>query len=357
MRNISVLFICPRFGTIHRGAELVVEAVATRLLPYSITPTVLSCRHQGEFPGVESLFAPLIKRELTEKLDSYPFVRKIFSRFGLRAGAELESASLYFSAKRVLRNRSFDVIVPTGGSWTSKLAKQCFPGAKIIHWGHAGFVADEMAFSDAFVAITEIDATFASARTNKPVFCVPNGVDVAAFTLQTVPPAIPTILCCAALSEFKRQDLLLDAAGLLDPSVRIILAGEGPAEAALRRHRTCQTHRVEFVSRSLHEMPELYKWATVFSLPSPQETFGIVFLEALSTGLNVVAHDAPAQRYVLGDRGRYVDVHDAKAYARTLESAMNNPDPQANRARAELFSWDKTAEKFVAIVRQLTDAS
>lgn len=123
----------------------------------------------------------------------------------------------------------------------------------------------------------------------------------------------------------------------------------------MRKHPTCQTHRVEFVSRPWNEMPALYKDATIFSLPSPEETFGIVFLEALATGLNVVAHNSPAQRFVLGTRGYYVNVYDAKAYAKQLNNALKLREIEANRARAELFSWQQVAERFAAVVGQLTD--
>lgn len=354
MVKISVLFICPRFGTIHRGVESFVISLISQLPNYGIRPTVLSCRHELTIPGVEMIFSSVLKREWTERFDDNKLIRKILSRFNLRPGATLESASLYYFAPRQLRTRRFDLVVPVGGEWTFALAKKCFPGATVISWGQAGPVENEIFLSDAFIAVTEIDAQRAALQTNKPVFCIPNGVDMDVFTEQASPPLTPTILCCAALTDFKRLDLLLDAAGLLDSSVRIVLAGQGPQEAALKNHPTCRTHHVEFVSRPWNEMPALYSNATIFSLPSPEETFGIVFLEALATGLNVVAHDSPAQRFVLGDRGYYVNVYDAKAYAEALGAALANVDRAGNRARAELFSWKQVAEKFVSVAAQLS---
>ncbi|GAB6111189.1 hypothetical protein JCM14713_09470 [Desulfomicrobium salsuginis] len=307
-------------------------------------------------PGVEMIFSSVVKREWTDKFDKIKLIRKVLSRFNLRPGATLESASLYWFAVLRPRKHVFDVVVPVGGEWTFALARKYFPDAKVISWGQAGPVESELLLSDAFIAVTEVDAQRAALLTDKPIFCIPNGVDVDVFTVQTGQPPIPTILCCAALTDFKRLDLLLDAAGLLDRSVRIVLAGQGPQEASLRKHPTCQTHWVEFVSRPWNEMPALYKDATIFSLPSPEETFGIVFLEALATGLNVVAHDSLAQRFVLGDRGYYADVYDAKAYAEQLNNALKARDVMANRARAELFSWQQVAERFVSVVAQLTNS-
>lgn len=354
MKKLSILFICPRFGTIHRGVEAVVKSLVVQLPQYDIQPAILSHPHDLVIPGVEIIFSNVLKREWTDRFDDNKLIRRVLSRFNLRPGATLESASLYWFAAFLPRNNNFDVVVPVGGEWTFALARKYFPDAKVISWGHAGPVESELLLSDAFIAVTEVDAQRAAALSDKPIFCIPNGVDVDLFTVQADQPPIPTILCCAALTDFKRLDLLLDAAGLLDRSVRIVLAGKGPQEAALQKHPTCQTHRVEFVSRPWHEMPALYKSATVFSLPSPEETFGLVFLEALATGLNVVAHDSLAQRFVLGDRGYYVDVYDPKAYAEQLNNALKARHIEANRARAELFSWQQATERFVSVVAQLT---
>lgn len=354
MSRISCLFICPRFGTIHRGVESFVRSLVTQLSDHDIQSAILSHSHDLLIPGVEMIFSRVIKREWTDRFDGSRLVRRVLSRFNLRPGATLESASLYWLASRRLREHDFDVIIPVGGEWTFALARKWFSGAKVISWGHAGPVESELLLSDIFIAVTEVDAQRAAQMTDKPIFCIPNGVDVDVFTPQVAQPKIPTVLCCSAFVTFKRLDLLLDAVGLLDSSVRVVLAGQGPQEAALRKHPTCQTHRVEFVSRPWNEMPALYKDATIFSLPSPEETFGIVFLEALATGLNVVAHNSPAQRFVLGTRGYYVNVYDAKAYAEQLNNALKLGEIEANRARAELFSWQQVAERFAAVVGQLT---
>lgn len=86
----------------------------------------------------------------------------------------------------------------------------------------------ELSLSDVFIAVTEVDAQRAAQMTDKPIFCIPNGVDVDVFTPQVAQPKIPTVLCCSAFVSFKRLDLLLDAVGHLDSSVRVVLAGQGP---------------------------------------------------------------------------------------------------------------------------------
>lgn len=353
MSDTSCLFIMPRFGTIHRGAEASVREVCSRLPKLGIRVAILASRHNLSLPGVEMLFAPLVCRERTGWLDRNRFARRFLSLFGLRAGAEMESACLYLTGRKVSRKQRYDAVIPVGGMWTYRLAKKSLPQAVIISWGQAGPVQAELDSSDAFIAITDADAQKSATMATQPIFIMPNGVDTSAFGLQPSPPETPTILCCAALTEFKRLDLLLDAVGLLDTSVRLIFAGKGPLEATLRAHPTCATHHVSFISRPWNEMSDVYQHATIFSLPSPNETFGIVFLEALSTGLNVVCHDAPPSREVMGERGFYVDVHDPGAYAAALLRALDSPNPHENRARAGMFSWDRAAEKFASVVVSL----
>lgn len=354
MSEVSCLFILPRFGTIHRGAEAAVREVASRLPKLGIRVCILSSKHTLVLPDVENLFAPfMLKRERTEWLDRNRFTRRFLSLFGLRGGAEMESACLYLTGRSVMAKQRYDVVVPVGGIWTYKLAKRCVPQATVISWGQAGPVAAELDSADAFIALSGVDAQKAASMTGKNIFEVPNGVDTRLFGLQPSPPETPTILCVAAFTEFKRLDLLLDAVGRLDTSVHLIFAGKGPQEAALRAHPTCGTHRVSFTSRLWNEMPDIYRRASIFSLPSPCETFGLVFLEALSTGLNVVCHDAPPLREIMGERGFYVDVHDSAAYAAALQKALDSPNLNANRARAAMFSWDRTAEKFASAVISL----
>jgi glycosyltransferase involved in cell wall biosynthesis len=100
-------------------------------------------------------------------------------------------------------------------------------------------------------------------------------------------------------------------------------------------------------------MPHLYQTADAFSLASPMETFGLVFLEALACGLPVVAHDGPRQRFVVGETGFFCDVHDSCSFAEALRQALQSPPDIRRRAHAETFQWDRILREYQKVFASL----
>jgi phosphatidyl-myo-inositol dimannoside synthase len=75
---------------------------------------------------------------------------------------------------------------------------------------------------------------------------------------------------------------------------------------------------------SADELPELYRLADVFVMPSTQEGFGIVFLEAAASGLRVIGGNADGSIDALADGavGAAVDPADAAALVRAVTAAL-----------------------------------
>jgi glycosyltransferase involved in cell wall biosynthesis len=96
---------------------------------------------------------------------------------------------------------------------------------------------------------------------------------------------------------------------------------------------------VEFCQYTFAEMPDVYRRADIFSLASPDEAFGIVFIEAMASGLPALAHNGPRQRYVVAGGCVLCDVHNAGAYARTLASVVDAAPSENARAQAMQFDW------------------
>jgi glycosyltransferase involved in cell wall biosynthesis len=133
---------------------------------------------------------------------------------------------------------------------------------------------------------------------------VPEGIDLAAWrALLAANPAASsrfTVLYVGRLYRRKRVETLLGAAAALRggiPELEVRIVGDGPRAAALRA--LSRELRLENAVTWLGNAPRAalaaeYNRAHVFCLPSVQEGFGIVLLEAMAAGKPIVASRAAA---------------------------------------------------------------
>ncbi len=121
----------------------------------------------------------------------------------------------------------------------------------------------------------------------------------------------------------KNVDGLLDAFATLPASAGLLVAGEGPEADALRSKASCLgiADRVDFRGYvPYEEVPALLAEASTLVLPSRTEVYGLVVVEALAAGLQVV---------VTENSGVYADVRDltgvfgAKSLAGSIAAAMS----------------------------------
>jgi len=179
------------------------------------------------------------------------------------------------------------------------------------------------------------------------------------------PSERPTILSVARMYPRKRLEDLLEAVALLCrrlPDVRLSIVGDGPdRDRLLRRYATLGLgEAVVFlgeVSRS--RLAEEYANADCFCLPSVQEGFGIVFLEAMAAGLPIVACRAAAVPEVVPDgvTGRLVEPRSPERLADALEEILTDSRRRkdygdAGRRRAAEFSAPGVAQRFLEAARE-----
>ena len=124
----------------------------------------------------------------------------------------------------------------------------------------------------------------------------PNPVDPAVFTRPPSPRAASPfrVATLARLHEQKRIDVLLDAfaAAFRDaPDTYLLVGGDGPARNDLERqaHDLGVADRTTFLGTLSRTQVRQLLWdAHLFVLPSAFETFGVVLIEAMATGLPVL---------------------------------------------------------------------
>jgi glycosyltransferase involved in cell wall biosynthesis len=163
------------------------------------------------------------------------------------------------------------------------------------------------------------------------------------------------VLSVNRLDRAKRIDLLIEAAKA-DPSLRIVIAGEGPDRTRLEALAGGLNGQVEFTGRVDDErLADLYaRCLAVFYAPV-DEDFGMVPYEAFLSGKPVITtHDAGGPLEVVHDHETGIVVApEPRALARACAHLAQHLDEakawgEAGKAIAERVTWDACIDTLLA---------
>jgi GalNAc-alpha-(1->4)-GalNAc-alpha-(1->3)-diNAcBac-PP-undecaprenol alpha-1,4-N-acetyl-D-galactosaminyltransferase len=173
---------------------------------------------------------------------------------------------------------------------------------------------------------------------------IPNPVTVAPCRARPEQPATTgrfTLLAVSRLDRVqKRLHKLIEAFALVakrNPQWDLLVVGDGPDEAALRRHVAGQaiSGRIRF-EKSTRNLSQIYAQSHLFAIPSRWEGFSNALAEALAHGLPAVGfQEAPGVAKLItdGETGWLADGLDDEAkFAEVLDEAMGNGAERARRA-------------------------
>jgi glycosyltransferase involved in cell wall biosynthesis len=193
------------------------------------------------------------------------------------------------------------------------------------------------------------------------VFRAPHSTNIAPFhavgrlrlASSTSSPPL-TVLHVGRLIPRKGVDRLLLALAALptDVRLRLLLVGSGPEQARLSRlaHELGVARQVEF--RGFVDQPGLpavYASADIFAMPTLEDPFGMVLLEAAAAGLPLVASPFAGASVDLVEDGRsgfLADPHDITAWSRALSTLARSPELRRRLgARAHELTLSRTPER------------
>ena len=193
--------------------------------------------------------------------------------------------------------------------------------------------------SEAVMAATPALANELRARGFRNVVLWPRGVDTDQFHPRAAADLglpRPVFLCVGRVAVEKNLEAFLD----LDLPGSKVIVGDGPARAALERK---YPEAVFLGARQGEELAQAYAAADVFVFPSKTDTFGLVLLEALASGVPVAAFPVTGPRDVIGSApvgALNDDLHLACLSALQIS-------PQACREFAAGHTWEASARIFV----------
>lgn len=180
------------------------------------------------------------------------------------------------------------------------------------------------------------------------------------------------LLFVGRIQPLKAPDVLVRAAGEMvrrDPSLAsrlvVVVLGGLSGSGLSRPESLQQVVRAEGLEQQVQVFPpvsrvELATWmqaADVVAVPSHNESFGLVAVEALACGTPVVATRVGGLPLAVGDAGILVEGHDPLDWASAIEDALGRvADPQHRAAwsaqavaHAAQYSWERTVDALLEV--------
>jgi glycosyltransferase involved in cell wall biosynthesis len=175
------------------------------------------------------------------------------------------------------------------------------------------------------------------------------------------------ILFLGGFDKRKNVSTLIDAFAKLPPgSARLVLAGEHKWDfPAVADHIKALGLPEQIVCPGAiddQDLPALYQGAIALVHPSRYEGFGLQLVEAMASGLPVLASQTTSLPEVLGGAGLLFDPEDANSIAGQMNRIVGNTDlrmalAEKSRQRALFFSWHKAATETLALYLELLGRS
>ncbi len=260
-------------------------------------------------------------------------------------------------------------------------------------WGDTHFRAwlakRSIKWADVTVAPSEAFARELRQWTGKPVQAIHHGFDAVAFCSDhgSLPPEVEEKLASAAdclkllfvshYNYYRNFETLLRAMALLRQrptgrSLRFFLTcklrkGENPGfynpehAAALVKKLGIADMVVELGAVAYSRLHQLYRRMDVYVTPAYTETFAHPLVEAMASGVPVVASDLPVHREICGDAAAYFSKFSAEALADAVMGVVQSPATAKRMADAGLersrqFSWEKHVDAILALCDSLVAA-
>lgn len=358
---MKVLFALPGLHRYDRGAEVAFIAIAKELARLGDEVTLIGSGLPRPGTSYRYLRARSVARENFKSLPSFPLFRD---------ECAFEELTFIPNFLRCYRPQDYDVSVTCSYPYTNWMLRRRTsrgrrpPHVFVTQNGDVPAFANKSEFR--FFSCDGLVCTnpdfFERNKLRWNCRTIPNGVDLAKFRpgpSQRVEFHIPTdrpiVLMVSALTLTKRVEAGIEAVSKTRDA-HLVVAGDGPR----RQFVDTLASRLlgDRFTRLLVEpdkMPALYRSADVVLHLSKEESFGNVFVEAMASGLPIVAHNSPRARWLMGEGGYLHDTDQSDLTSKyiSLALAATSDYRQDVRARSELFSWSRVGSTYQEFLHEV----
>jgi glycosyltransferase involved in cell wall biosynthesis len=358
---MRILFALAGLHRVNRGAEVAFTSIGSELANAGHQVTLLGSGPTIAGRPYEYLRAACVPRERFEKFPKFPFLRQ-----------ETAWEELTFVPGLLARYHpgKYDVTLTCGFPFTNlALRRPALGGGGPKHifvtqngdWPAYSRKSEYRLFGCDGLICTNPDY-FERNRASYRCALIPNGVDLARFSPGAqarerfeLDPSRPVVLMVSALIVSKHVDVAIDTVSQI-PDAILVVAGDGPLRYQLAEQAEAKLRgRYRQVHVSPAEMPDLYRSADVFLHLSQDESFGNVFVEALASGLPIVAWDLPRTRWIVGNSPLLASPGDPEDLRQRIEAALATGAASSTEAlqRASRFSWKNVAALYGEFIEQV----
>lgn len=374
---MRILILNSEYPPIGGGAGNACAHIANRLVKMGHDVLIITSRfenlpHNEQIEGVTIRRIPALRRSpdrsgvveqllfsLSATFSTFSLVRRFkpnatLAFFGVPSGAVALFLKYVHKIPYVVSLRGGDV--PGFRPYDFKIYHKLFaPFLRIIWKNASALVANSNGLRDLALQFDQ--------RFEIPI--IPNGVDLKIYKSSIHDSVLPRLFSVGRIVHQKGLDLALRAlAGLKDFAWEWRIAGDGPQMELLKSlaHELGIQDRIHFLGwQSREQLIEQYQKSNLFVFPSRHEGMPNAVLEAMASGLPIVASQiAGNEELVLdGETGFLFPSENVEALSLALKKLLNDVALRqqmgtASRSRVEkCYSWENTAEQYAILLEQV----
>jgi glycosyltransferase involved in cell wall biosynthesis len=377
LKKLRVLIYSPLSLELQGGGERWLAEVAPRLKEYNIIPTIVTTDF---LPKHYTPKTPIwhLQRFRMANIDQFRIpTSKLFWSLNLPVLTPHSLVDLlrlikkhdavYFMNAYAFQDISMMIMKHIAG----KIPLICGQHAALfqngkLHNGYVSLVTRAISRSfDAIHVLNKRDAQQYSSWGSRNIYIIPNGVDVQQYLNKNFHGSDEfSVLFVGRLDEQKGLDVLLRAIEYLETThsfskrkISFLICGAGPMTDEVRKfaQKRDNVDHLGFISEE--ELPKIYRAADLFILPSRHETFGLVAIEAMASGLPVVASNIPGPQDIIENtHGQLVKVGDYEGLANAVlhfQSIQSNMPEKYDNMRLQVRKYVEAKYNWKIVIKQL----
>ena len=349
--QVRILFALAGLHRVDRGAEVAFISVARELARLGNEVTLIGSGPPRPEEPYQYLEVPAVSRTKFEAWPSLP---------ALRNDTSWEEATFVPGLLAKYRPSDFDITATCAFPWTHWALRRPVLGGRTPRHVFITQNGDWPAFSQKaefrFFGCDGLICTNPDylERNSGRYRCalIPNGVDLDRFhpgppeRERLGLPTGPIVLMVSALIPSKNVTKGIEAVARV-PDATLVVAGDGPIRDEIHKLAAeLLPGRFRQMSLPAADMPALYRSADAFMHLSVDESFGNVFVEALASGLPIIAYDMQRTRWIIGNGGYFAATQAVEDLSAAIADALQAGRRASADARAHSFSWNSVGRQY-----------